>query len=153
MIRLRTLSFALALAGAAITTALAQGNFGPPVGVPFGRSFGPPSGTVDDFLGTWKLTWSGNVGTNCPCHGVLTIEEDGNGALIGYWETRSGTYQLRGRVGYDQNTWTGRFEKPNDLSDWPIKGEFRLMSRDERTLTGSYQPTGAAIGFPLNGSR
>ena len=42
----------LALAGATAHTALGQQNFGPPVGVPFGRSIGPPTDNVEDFLGT-----------------------------------------------------------------------------------------------------
>ena len=53
-----------------------------------------------------------------PPSGTLTIDTAGNDELMGYWETRSGTYVLRGEVGYDQNTWTGRFEKPNDHSDF-----------------------------------
>ena len=72
---------------------------------------------------------------------------------MGYWETRSGTYVLRGKVGYDQNTWTGRFEKPNDQTDFPIKGQFQLMTRDGGKITGSYQPVGTAIGFPVNGAK
>ncbi len=144
---------ALALAGATAQEVLAQHNFGPPVGVPFGRSVGPPTDNAEDFLGTWKISWTGSVGTNCPCQGTLTIDAAGNGELIGSWETRSGTYVLRGKVGYDQNTWTGRFEKPSDEADFPIKGQFQLMTRDNGKITGSYQPAGTAIGFPVTGTR
>jgi hypothetical protein len=143
----------LSLAGATAHTALGQQNFGPPVGVPFGRSIGPPTDNVEEFLGTWKISWTGSVGTNCPCQGTLTIDGAGNDELMGYWETRSGTYVLRGKVGYDQNTWTGRFEKPNDQTDFPIKGQFQLMTRDSGKITGSYQPAGTAIGFPVTGTR
>jgi hypothetical protein len=141
------------LGGATAQSALGQQNFGPPVGVPFGRSVGPPADDVEDFHGTWKISWTGSVGTSCPCQGTLIIDDAGNGELVGYWETRSGTYVLRGKVGYDQNTWTGRFDKPNDPSDFPIKGQFQLMTRDNGKITGSYQPTGTAIGFPVNGTR
>jgi hypothetical protein len=143
---------ALALAGATAQTALGQHNFGPPVGVPFGRSVGPPTDNVEDFLGTWKISWTGSVGTSCPCQGTLTIDAAGD-ELMGYWETKSGTYVLRGKVGYDQNTWTGRFDKPNDPSDFPIKGQFQLMTRDGGKITGSYQPLGTAVGFPVTGTR
>ena len=69
------------------------------------------------------------VGRQCrpqlPRQGTLTIDAAANGELMGWtWETRSGTYVLRGKVGYDQNTWTGRFEKPNDQTDFPIKDSF-----------------------------
>ena len=77
----------------------------------------------------------------------------GNGQLIGYWETRSGTYVLRGKVGYDQNSWSGAFAKPNDHSDFPIKGQFQLMMRDGGQITGSYQPTRTASSFPVTGTR
>ena len=90
----------------------ASKNFGPPVGVPFGRSIGPPTDNVEDFLGTWKISWTGSVGTNCPCQGTLTVDGAGNDELMGYWETRSGIYVLLGKVGYDQNTWTGRSRNP-----------------------------------------
>jgi len=154
-IRVRAIALmqVLALMGATAQTALGQHNLGPPVGVPFGRSVGPPTDNVEDFVGAWKISWTGSVGTNCPCQGILTIDAAGNGELMGYWETRSGTYVLRGKVGYDQNTWTGRFEKPNDQTVFPIKGQFQLMTRDGGKITGSYQPVGTAIGFPVNGTR
>lgn len=150
-IRAVALVSALAVSGAMAQTAFDR--LGPPMGGPSGRSVGPPSDHVDDFLGTWKISWTGSVGTDCPCQGILTIDAAGNGQLMGYWETRSGTYVLRGKVGYDQNTWTGRFEKPNDQADFPIKGQFSLMTRDSGKITGSYQPVGTAIGFPVNGTR
>ena len=134
-------------------TALGPGNSGAPAAVPLSRSIGPPTDNVEDFLGAWKISWTGSVGTNCPCQGTLTIEAAGQGQLIGYWETRTGTYVLRGKVGYDQNAWTGGFGKPNDHSDFPIKGQFQLMTRDGGKITGSYQPTGTASGFPVTGTR
>jgi hypothetical protein len=154
-VRARSFAFvsAFVLAGALAQAAIGQQNFGPPVGVPFGRSIGPPTDNVEDFLGGWKISWTGNVGTSCPCQGTLSIDAAGNDELVGYWETRSGTYVLRGKVGYDQNTWTGRFEKPNDQTDFPIKGQFQLMTRDSGKITGSYQATGTANGFPVTGTR
>ena len=145
------LASALAVPGAMAQTAFDR--LAPPMGGPYGRSIGPPTDNVDDFIGTWKISWSGSVGRNCPCEGTLTIDAAANNELIGYWETRSGTYELRGKVGYDQNAWTGRFGKPNDHSDFPIKGQFQLMTRDSGKITGSYQPTGTAIGFPVTGTR
>ena len=152
--RVRAAAFvtALALAGASAQTALGQLN-GRPADVPYGRSIGPPTDNVEDFLGTWKISWTGSVGTNCPCQGTLTIDAADNGQLIGYWETRVGTYVLRGKVSHDQNSWTGRFEKPNDQADFRITGEFQLMTRDGGKITGSYEPTGTAIGFPVTGTR
>ncbi|MEI7870780.1 MAG: hypothetical protein WCK95_01625 [Alphaproteobacteria bacterium] len=153
------MTYVLALAllpGLAVPGAMAQTAFdrlGPPMGGPFGRSIGPPTDNIDDFLGTWKISWTGSVGTNCPCQGTLIIDAAANNELIGYWETRSGTYVLRGKVGYDQNTWAGRFEKPNDETDFPIKGQFLLIARDSGKITGSYQPLGTAIGFPVTGTR
>jgi hypothetical protein len=144
---------ALALSGTMAQTALGPGNSGAPAAAPLSRSIGAPTDNVEDFLGAWKISWTGNVGTNCPCQGTLTIEATGKDELIGYWETRSGTYVLRGKVGYDQNAWTGRFGKPNDHSDFPIKGQFQLMTRDSGKITGSYQPTGTASGFPVTGIR
>ncbi len=154
-IRVRAIALmqVLALMGATAQTALGQHNLGPPVGVPFGRSPGPPTDDVEDFIGAWKISWTGSVGTNCPCQGTLTIDAASNAELKGYWETGSGTYVLSGKVGYDNNTWTGRFEKANDQSDFPIKGQFQLMTRSSGKITGSYQPVGTAVGFPVNGTR
>jgi hypothetical protein len=144
-------ALALALAGA---TAFGQpAHVAPPMGVPFGRSIGPPTGIVKEFVGTWNISWTGSVGRNCPCQGTLTIDAADNGGLIGYWETRSGTYVLRGKVGYDQNTWSGQFGKPNDQADFPIKGQFQLIMRDSGEITGSYQPLGTAIGYHVSGTR
>ena len=70
------LSQALALASVAGQTASGQpAHVAPPMGVPFGRSIGPPSDNVEDFVGTWKISWTGSVGTSCPCQGTLTIDE------------------------------------------------------------------------------
>ena len=84
--RARAVAFVavLALAGAMAQTALGQQNFGPPVGVPFGRSIGPPTDNIEDFLGAWKISWTGNVGTNCLCQGTLTIDAAGNDELMSY---------------------------------------------------------------------
>jgi hypothetical protein len=142
----------LALVGTTAQTALGQLT-GRPADVPYGRSIGAPTDNVADFLGAWKISWTGSVGTNCPCQGTLTIDAAGKDQLIGYWETRAGTYVLRGKVSYDQNSWTGRFEKPNDHADFPIKGQFQLMTRAGGKITGSYEPTGTAIGFPVTGTR
>jgi hypothetical protein len=88
-----------------------------------------------------------------PLPGHTHHRRSGQRRTHGLLETRSGTYVLRGKVGYDQNTWTGRFEKPNDQTDFPIKGQFQLMTRDSGKITGSYQPTGTAIGFTVTGTR
>ena len=66
--------------------------------MPHGRSIGVPTKNVEDFLGAWKISWTGSVGTDCPCQGTLTIDAAGKDQLIGYWETRSGTYVLRGNI-------------------------------------------------------
>ena len=47
---------------------------------------------------------------------------------------------------------TGQFAQ-SDEADFPVHGHFRLEFRDERTLTGSYQPDGTAIPFRWNGTR
>ena len=60
--------------------------------------------------------------------------------------------QLSGSVGYNQDVWSGRFAQPDD-ADFPIRGHFRLESRGERSLTGSYQPDGTAIPFSWSGTR
>jgi hypothetical protein len=55
--RPRAVLSALAFAGATGQAAFGQPeHVAPPMGVPFGRSIGPPSDNVDDFLGTWKIS-------------------------------------------------------------------------------------------------
>ena len=92
------------------------------------------------------------MGTNCPCRGRLTIVVSNTGDLQGTWKTNAGDATLSGSVGYNQDVWTGRFAQPDD-ADFPIRGHFRLESRGERALSGSYQPDGTAIPFRWSGSR
>ena len=125
---------------------------GPPAGGPTGQFLGPPTGNAGDFLGVWTLTWEGPMGTNCPCRGTLTIVAGNNGDLRGSWKTDGTGATLSGSVGYNQDVWTGRFAQPDD-ADFPIRGHFRLESRGERSLTGSYQPDGTAIPFSWSGTR
>ncbi len=128
----------------------------PPAGGPDWSSIGPPTGNAQDFLGTWKLTWDGPVDANCPCHGMLTIEvkntADGSG-LAGYWEMKRSTAVLQGAVGVDQNVWVGHWALPDDTSDFPMKGNFRIETRGGNALTGSYQREGMTIPFRLSGTR
>lgn len=125
---------------------------GPPAGGPTGQFLGPPTGNAGDFLGTWNLTWSGPMGTNCPCRGTLTISVSNSGDLQGLWKTNGTGATLSGSVGYNQDVWTGRFAQPDD-TDFPIRGHFRLESRGAGNLTGSYQPDGTAIPFSWSGTR
>jgi hypothetical protein len=125
---------------------------GPPAGGPTGQFLGPPTGNAGDFLGVWDLTWDGQMGTNCPCRGTLTISASANGDLRGTWKSNGPEAILSGSVGYNQDVWTGRFAQGDDV-DFPIRGHFRLESRGERSLTGSYQPDGTAIPFRWSGSR
>jgi hypothetical protein len=60
--------------------------------------------------------------------------------------------QLTGSMGFDQNVWVGRFIQSDD-ADFPLKGHFRLETRGQRTLTGSYQPDGTAVAFRWSGAR
>ena len=125
---------------------------GPPAGGPTGQFLGPPSGDVANFLGVWNFTWDGPVDSHCPCRGTLTISTNRNGALEGVWKSAGPTSALSGPTGFNQNVWIGQFAQPDDV-DFPIRGHFRLEFRDERTLTGSYQPDGTAIPFRWNGTR
>lgn len=141
----------LALLGLVLAPAQAQVT-GPPMGGPSGRFLGPPSGNAADFLGVWTLTWDGPIDAGCPCRGTLTISTDSDGNLEGLWKMKGPGATLRGSVGYDQNVWTGRFAQADD-ADFPMRGHFRLESRDTRTLTGSWQPDGTAIPFRWSGTR
>lgn len=125
---------------------------GPPAGGRTGQFIGPPSGDTANFLGAWTLTWDGPVASHCPCRGTLTISTNQNGALEGVWKSSGPPSKLSGPVGFDQNVWIGQFAQPDDV-DFPIHGHFRLEFRDERTLTGSYQPDGTAVPFRWNGTR
>jgi hypothetical protein len=142
---------ALALFALTATPAWAQLS-GPPAGGPTGQFLGPPSGNAGNFLGVWTLIWDGPVGTHCPCRGSLTITANHNGDLEGLWKSNGPPAKLSGSVGFNQNVWTGTFAQPDDM-DFPQRGNFRIEYRDERTLTGSYQPTGTAIPFSWNGTR
>ncbi len=125
---------------------------GPPAGGPTGQFLGPPSGNPANFLGAWTLTWDGPVDSHCPCRGTLTISTNQNGDLEGVWKSNGPRSKLSGPVGFDQNVWIGRFAQPDDV-DFPQRGHFRLEYRDERTLTGSYQPDGTAVPFRWSGTR
>jgi hypothetical protein len=135
----------------AATPAQAQLS-GPPVGGPSGQFLGPPTGNAADFLGVWDLTWEGPTGAGCPCRGSLTISTNARGDLQGVWKMNGPPANLRGSVGYNQDVWTGRFEQSDDV-DFPMRGNFRLESRGERSLTGSYHRDGTAIPFRWSGSR
>jgi hypothetical protein len=125
---------------------------GPPAGGPTGQFLGPPSGNASNFLGVWTLIWDGPAGTHCPCRGSLTITANHNGDIEGIWKSNGPSAKLSGPVGFNQNVWIGTFAQPDDM-DFPQRGNFRIEYRDERTLTGSYQPNGTAIPFRWNGTR
>lgn len=144
-------SFLLGLVVAATIPASAQLS-GPPAGGPTGQFLGPPSGNAGDFLGVWTMNWDGPMGTNCPCRGTLTITTDENGALQGLWKMNGPDARLSGSVGFDQNVWIGQFAQSEE-ADFPIRGHFRLETRGDRALTGSYQPDGTAIPFRWAGAR
>lgn len=125
----------------------------PPSGGPTGAFLGPPQGYQSDFLGVWNLRWDGPMGSNCPCTGTLTISTNQYGELEGVWKTSgSPPANLRGSTGYDQNVWTGVFAQADD-ADFPLKGHFRLETRGQSTLTGSYQPEGTAVPFSWTGTK
>ncbi len=153
----RALLAVLLLVGAAAAPVSGQ-VARPPAGGPDWTSIGPPTGNAQDFLGVWKLTWDGPIDAHCPCRGMLTIEvkstADGSG-LAGYWEMKGKgpPAVLQGAVGFDQNVWVGHFSLPDDTSDFPLKGNFRLETRGGNTLTGSYQRQGMTIPFRLSGTR
>jgi hypothetical protein len=66
---------------------------------------------------------------------------------------KGGAAVLIGAVAYDNNVWAGRFSQPDDL-DFPIKGHFRLETRDNAGgLTGSYQRDGTSIPFRWSATR
>jgi len=139
----------LMLAGLATVPASAQVT-GPPVGGPSGQFLGPPATTAQGFMGLWDFTWEGPTGSGCPCSGTLAIGTDSQGQLIGRWDLKGAPARLTGSVGYDQNVWTGRFQQSDDV-DFPLRGHFRLESRGDGLLTGSYQPDGTAVPFTWRG--
>jgi hypothetical protein len=119
-----------------------------------GLLFYPRGGSaqVAGYLESWLEMWDGPMGAGCPCRGSLTISTNSDGDLQGLWKMPGPPATLRGSVGFNQNVWIGHFSQSDD-ADFPMKGHFRLEFRDERTLTGSYQPDGTAIPFRWNGSR
>lgn len=151
----RTLLAVLLLAAAAV--APAQGQMPrAPSGGPTGNFIGPPTGNVQNFLGTWAFTWDGPMDANCPCHGTITIKFDENadgGSYDGYWAMKGPDAVLHGSVGYNQNVWTGKFAQPDDGSGFPVTGRFRLELVDPQTLAGSYQRDGMTIAFRWSGTR
>jgi hypothetical protein len=142
----------LTLLSAAIAVPSAAQVSGPPVGGPSGNFLGPPATTIAGFLGVWDFTWQGPISSGCPCYGTISIGTNSAGELEGHWKMKGGPARMFGSTGYDQNVWIGRFEQ-SDEADYPMRGHFRLESRDERLLTGSYQPEGAAIPFTWKGTR
>lgn len=124
----------------------------PPVGGPSGNFIGPPAATIAGFPGVWDFTWQGPIDWGCPCRGTITIVVNQAGELEGQWKMKGGLARMFGSVGYDQNVWLGRFSQADDV-DFPVKGHFRVESRDEKLLTGSYQPDGTAIAFTWQGTR
>jgi hypothetical protein len=125
---------------------------GPPMGGPSGRFIGPPATTIAGFPGVWDFTWEGPIDAGCPCRGTITIIVNQSGELEGQWKMKGAPARMFGSTGYDQNVWLGRFSQSDD-ADYPMHGHFRLESRDERLLTGSYQPDGTAIAFTWKGTR
>lgn len=149
---LAALALLLAVAAAPAAAQISR----PPSGGPTGQFLGPPTGTVEDFIGSWDLTWEGPTGSGCPCSGMLKIEmkrtADGEG-LVGIWSMKGPDATLRGPVSYNQTVWAGDFAQPFDSSDYPMKGSFRLLARDNRTLTGSYRRDGTALPFSWTATR
>ncbi|MFI4999154.1 MAG: hypothetical protein ACHQK9_04680 [Reyranellales bacterium] len=154
----RSAALALLIFVGATLGAPAYGQIsGPPMGGSYSwGSLGPPTGTVQDFIGSWDLTWDGPTGSHCPCRGTLTVEmketADGSG-LAGTWTAKGPAAVLSGGVSYDQNVWAGRFAQPDDASDYPMRGYFRLEARGSGRLTGSYRLEGTAVPFSWNGTR
>jgi hypothetical protein len=142
----------LALLALVAVPAHAQLNTGPPAGGPTGQFLGPPTGNAGNFLGVWDLTWDGPIGAGCPCRGSLTISTNERGDLVGVWKSKGPVANLSGPIGFNQDVWIGQFAQSDD-ADFPMRGHFRLEYRNERALTGSYQPNGTAIPFRWAGTR
>ena len=124
------------------------------MGGPSGQFLGPPTGSVEDFLGVWNFSWAGPTGSKCPCRGTITIEEDPNGrGLIGRWKLNGLATVLRGPVSFNENVWAGSFEQVDDSQDFPLRGYFKMQATDTNTLTGSYRTTGTAASFHWDGTR
>ncbi|MBX9945813.1 MAG: hypothetical protein K2Y40_17150 [Reyranella sp.] len=149
-IRLCHALLALAVMLGAATTVEAQLSR-PPVGGPGDVPINPPtSRSMQDFVGTWRLTWQDPGNPDCPCRGSLWIDIDENAdgiSLDGRWRMKGADAVLHGTMSYQAKVWSGRFAQPDDGTGFPVKGHFRLESRDANTLTGSYQRDGTAVAF------
>jgi hypothetical protein len=152
----RALLAVLLLAGAAAAVPAQSQVPRAPSGGPTGQFLGPPTGSSQDLLGAWAFTWDGPPDDNCPCRGTITIQFNDNadgGGFDGSWEMKGATAVLHGSVGYNQNTWDGKFTQPDDGSGFPVTGRFRIAVVDPQTLTGSYQRDGMTIAFSWRGTR
>ncbi|OFW97936.1 MAG: hypothetical protein A3D94_04675 [Alphaproteobacteria bacterium RIFCSPHIGHO2_12_FULL_66_14] len=129
----------------------------PPMGGPGDVPVNPPTTRgMQDFVGTWRLTWQDPVNPDCPCHGSLWIDIDENAdgtSLDGHWKMKGGDAVLHGVMSYQAKVWSGRFAQADDGLGYPMKGHFRLESRDANTLTGSYQRNGTAVPFSWTATR
>jgi hypothetical protein len=117
------------------------------MGGPSGQFLGPPTGTAQDFLGSWNVTWQGPTDSHCPCRGTLIIDfeqtADGGG-LVGYWTMKGPQVVLRGSVSYNQTIWTGRSAQPDDADSFKAS---QPRNRGSGSFAGSYQRDGTAILF------
>ena len=156
-VRRALLTSLLLLAGTARTTPAGAQAPPPPMGGPGDVPVNPPTGRgMNDFVGTWRLTWQDPSNPDCPCRGLLFIDIDENAdgtSLAGRWKMKDGEARLNGTMSYQAKVWSGRFTQPDDGLGFPVKGHFRLESRDPNTLTGSYQREGTAIGFTWAATR
>jgi hypothetical protein len=129
----------------------------PPMGGPGDVIINPPTTHgMHDFVGSWRLTWQDPNDPACPCHGSLFIDVENNSAgtsLAGRWKMNGGDAVLHGSLSYQATVWTGTFARTDDGLGYPMKGHFRLESRDPKTLTGSYRRDGTAIGFSWTATR
>jgi hypothetical protein len=156
-VRRALLTVVLLLAGTAGTSPVAAQAPPPPMGGPGDVPVNPPTGRgMNDFVGAWRLTWQDPGNPDCPCRGSLFIDIDENAdgtSLAGRWKMKDGEARLNGTMSYQAKVWSGRFIQPDDGLGFPVKGHFRLESRDPNTLTGSYQREGTAIGFTWTATR
>jgi hypothetical protein len=129
----------------------------PPMGGPGDVPVNPPTTrSLQDFVGSWRLTWQDPGNPDCPCHGSLWIDVDDNAdgpSLDGHWKLKGGDAVLHGPLSYQATVWSGRFAQPDDGLGYPLRGHFRLESRDRNTLTGSYQRDGTAIPYSWSATR
>jgi len=153
----RALQVALLLAGIAGTIPAEAQLPRPPMGGPGDVPVNPPTTrSMQDFVGSWRLTWQDPSDPDCPCRGSLFIDVDDNAdgtSLAGRWKMKGGDAVLHGSLSYQAKVWSGSFAQADDGLGYPMKGHFRLESRDPSTLTGSYQRDGTAIGFSWTATR